>query len=57
MTQSVELAENTFFSVTLYNFQKVCVGWGGGWGWGAEGPPAPPPPWALIVHTNGSDSC
>ena len=53
MTQSVELAENTFFSVTLYNFQKVCVGWGGGWGWGAEGPPAPPPPWALIVHTNG----
>ena len=34
MTQSVELAENTFFSVTLYKFSKsVCgVGWGGGGG-------------------------
>ena len=34
MTQSVCVeAENIFFSVTLYNFQKsVCVGGGGGRG-------------------------
>ena len=47
------MAENTFFSVTLYNFKKSGGGGGGG---GAEAPLASTPLLAMYVHTVEHDT-